>query len=121
MMIRVQDPIRLGKFSAPQPDISVVHRRFDYYANSHPEPEDILLLIEVAESSLAYDRDLKLPLYARAGITEVWIVVLLAQVIEVYRSPDESGYREKSELRRGDTLTALNLPELRLSVESVLG
>lgn len=121
IMVRVQDPIRLDKFSVPQPDISVVHRRSDYYANSHPEPEDILLLIEVAESSLAYDRELKLPLYARAGIPEVWIVVPLGQVIEVYRSPEGSGYRDARQLRRGDFLTAINIPELNLTVATILG
>ena len=121
VMIRVQDPIRLGDYSQPQPDISVVQRRPDYYGEGHPEPEDILLLIEVAESSLSYDRDVKLPLYARAGILEVWLVALLPQVVEVYRSPSETGYREMQQLRRGDTLTAINLPELSLTVESILG
>ncbi len=120
IMVRVQDPIRLGKFSVPQPDISVVHRRSDYYTKSHPEPEDILLLIEVAESSLSYDRELKLPLYARAGIPEVWIANPLGQVIEVYRSPEGGGYRDKRQLRRGDVLTALNIPELNLTVDSIL-
>lgn len=121
VIIRVQDPIRLGDFSEPQPDIAIVQKRDDFYVGGHPEPEDVLLLVEVAESSLTYDRDLKMPIYARAGIPEVWIVALLPQVVDVYRSPGETGYREIQQLRRGDTLTAVNLPELRLAVESVLG
>ncbi len=121
IMVRVQDPVRLNRFSEPQPDISVVQRRSDYYTNSHPEPEDILLLIEVAESSLSYDRELKLPLYARAGIPEVWIVAPLEQMVEVYRSPKGAGYRDKQQLRRGEILTALNILEFNVAVENVLG
>jgi|CXWK01.1.fsa_nt_gi Uma2 family endonuclease len=119
--IRVQDPVRLGDFSAPQPDISVVNRRDDRYAGGHPEPEDVLLLIEVSESSLPYDRDVKLPLYAAAGIAEVWLVALLPQVVEVYRAPSENGYGEKRTLRRGDTLSPLHLPEVVLRVDEMIG
>ncbi len=118
--IRVQDAIRLGDFSAPQPDVAVVNRRDDRYAGGHPEPEDILLLIEVSESSLAYDRNVKLPLYAQAGIAEVWLVALLPQVVEVYRVPSENGYSEKRTLRRGDTLTPLHLAEAHLAVDRIL-
>lgn len=121
VMIRVQDPIRLGHHSEPQPDISIVQRRSDFYADGHPEPEDVLLLIEVAESSLSYDRELKLPLYAQSGIPEVWVVALLPQTIEVYRSPHETGYRETKQLKQGDTLSAIHLPDLNLSVDDVLG
>lgn len=121
ILIRVQDPIHLGEYSQPQPDISLVQWREDYYAKGHPEPEDILLLIEIAESSYSYDRDMKLPLYARAGISEVWIVALLQQTVDVYRGPSKAGYRETRQLRRGDALSALNLPDLSLTVESILG
>ena len=118
--IRVQDPIRLGDYSVPQPDVAIVNRRGDRYAGGHPEPEDILLLIEVSESSLAYDRDVKLPLYARAGIAEVWLVALLPQVVEVYRAPNDNGYGEKRTLRRGDTLAPLHLPGAKLAIEPIL-
>lgn len=118
--IRVQDPVRLGDFSAPQPDIAIVNRRDDRYVGGHPEPEDVLLLIEVSESSLAYDRDVKLPLYAAAGIVEVWLVALLPQVVEVYRAPSENGYGEKRTLRRGDTLSPLHLPEAALRVDEMI-
>ena len=121
MTIRVQDPIRLGNFSAPQPDILIAHRRDDRYAGGHPEPEDVLLLIEVFESSLSYDREVKLPLYARAGIPEVWLVALLPQVIEVYRAPSEDGFGEKHTLRRDETIVPLLLPAVKLAVEQILG
>lgn len=119
--IRVQDPVRLGDYSVPQPDVAIVNRRDDHYAGGHPEPEDILLLIEVSESSLAYDRNVKLPLYAQAGITEVWLVALLPQVVEVYRAPSEAGYGEKRTLRRGDTIAPLHLAEAQIPVEHILG
>lgn len=121
IIIRVQDPIRLADYSLPQPDIAVVQWRGDFYASGHPEAEDVLLLVEVAESSLSYDRDLKLPVYARAGIPEVWIVALLPQMVEVYRAPGEHGYTETFQLRRGDTIAALHLPGLRLPVDGILG
>lgn len=119
--IRVQDPVRLGEFSAPQPDIVVAHRRDDRYAGGHPEPEDVLLLVEVSESSLSYDRDVKLPLYARAGIPEVWLVALLPRIVEVYRSPGEEGYGEKHTLRRGEFIAPILPPDFRLAVEQILG
>lgn len=119
--IRVQDPVRLGDYSSPQPDIAIANRRNDRYAGGHPEPEDILLLIEVAESSLTYDRDVKVPIYARAGIAEVWLVALLPQVVEVYRAPSENGYGEKRTARRGDTLAPLALPEMAVKIDDILG
>ena len=120
-VIRVQDPIHLGEYSEPQPDISVVQMREDLYSKGHPEPEDILLLIEVAEFSSSYDRDTKLPLCARAGIPEVWIVALLPQTVEVFRSPSENGYSEANVFHQRDTISALNLPQLTLTVDSILG
>jgi Uma2 family endonuclease len=120
-IVRVQNPIRLGEYSQPQPDIALVQPRDDFYAGGHPEPEDLLLLIEVSESSLAYDRDVKLPLYARAGIAEVWLVALLPQVVEVYRAPSEEGYGEKRTLRRGQTFAPIHLPDVALMVEHILG
>lgn len=120
-IVRVQNPIRLGEYSQPQPDVALVQPRDDFYAGGHPEPEDLLLLIEVSESSLAYDRDVKLPLFARAGIPEVWLVALVPQVVEVYRGPSEDGYGEKRTLRRGETIVPLLMPAVKLAVEQILG
>ena len=119
--IRVHGPICLERFSMPLPDIAVMRRRDDFYSGGHPEPEDVLLLIEVSESSLPYDCDVKLPLYATAGIAEVWLVAMLPQVVEVYRAPGENGYGEKRTMRRGDTLSPLHLPEAVLRVEEIIG
>lgn len=121
LIIRVQDPIRLSNRSEPQPDVALVQPRADFYAGGHPEPEDVVLLVEVADSSLSYDRDLKLPLYARAGIAEVWLVCLLPQTVEVFRAPSESGYGERREARRGESVAALNIPGVMLSVADIRG
>lgn len=121
VIVRVQNPIRLGESSQPQPDIALVQPREDFYAGGHPEPEDVLLLVEVSESSLAYDRDVKLPLYARAGIPEVWLVALLPQVVEVYRAPNEDGYGEKRTLRRSEFIAPIHLPDAELAIEHILG
>jgi Uma2 family endonuclease len=119
VMVRVQDPIHLGEYSEPQPDISVVHRRPDYYSGGHPEPEDIVLLIEVAESSLSYDREVKLPLYARSGIPEVWIISLQFQTVDIFRSPVAGHYTETFHLVSGETLTAVDIPEFKLPIGSL--
>lgn len=120
-IVRVQNPIRLGEYSLPQPDIALAQSRDDFYAGNHPEPEDVLLLIEVSDSSLAYDRDVKLPLYARAGIAEVWLVALLPQVVEVYRVPGADGYGEKRTVGRSQSITPIHFPDVELIVEQILG
>ena len=91
-ILAVQAPLRLSDFSEPQPDIALLRPRDDFYAKSHPRPEDVLLIIEVAETSLRYDRDKKLPLYARADIPECWLVDLAGQALWIYRNPGPQGY-----------------------------
>lgn len=120
-IVSVQCPIRLPSRSEPEPDVALLRPRADFYANSHPTPDDILLLIEVAHSSLAPDRRRKIPMYARAGIREVWLVNLDAGVIELYRDPHGSHFRAVTVHRRGDMLTPLDLPDLRIDVSDILG
>jgi Uma2 family endonuclease len=88
--IRCQDPIALSDRSEPEPDIVIARLRADDYVNSHPTPPDIILVIEVADSTLEFDRQVKLPLYALAGIREYWIVNLVDNRLEVYREPDRA-------------------------------
>jgi Uma2 family endonuclease len=90
-IVSVQNPLRLSDVSSPQPDCALLQPRPDFYTGSHPVPEDVLLLIEVADRSLDTDQQVKLPLYARASIPEVWIVALNDDAIEVYRGPGEAG------------------------------
>lgn len=119
-IVGVQDPITLGPETEPQPDLVLLRPRSDFYASGHPGPEDVWLVVEVADTSLVFDRTVKVPLYGKAGIPEVWLVDLLAQRIEVYRRPSEAGYGEVHYLARGDRLTCQTLPEVKLSVEEVL-
>ena len=114
-----QNPIRLGPYSEPQPDVVVLRFREDYYPE-HPTPTDVLLVIEVADTSLAYDRQVKLPLYAQAGIPEVWLVDLTGDAIERHSEPSEGGYRRVERVGRGETLVSLSLPSLTLRVDDVL-
>ena len=119
-VVHVQNPLRLNEYSEPEPDIALHKRRNDFYAESHPGPEDVLLIIEVADASVRYDREVKIPLYAKAGIPEVWLVDLPKKTVEVYRNPAESGYEEIRISRKGDTLSPTALSELEIRVEEIL-
>ena len=118
-VISVQNPVRLNEHTELQPDLAVIRPRD--YRESLPEPDDVLLLIEVSDTTLAYDRGVKLPLYAKAGITEVWIVDLAGETIGRYTGPSGEGYRRADRLRRGQTLESISLPGLTPSVDEVLG
>jgi len=118
-IVSVQNPVRLNEYNEPQPDLTVIRPR-DYRV-SLPGPDDVLLLIEVSDTTLAYDRNVKQPLYARAGIGEVWIVNLQGGDIERHTEPYENGYRSLKVARRGETLGSVALPDLSLSVDDVLG
>lgn len=125
-ILSVQNPIRLGAYAEPQPDLAILRPRADYYAQSHPTAADVMLLIEVADTSLVYDREVKLPLYTAALIPEVWIAeVWIADVaserIERYAEPVEGSYRVVSRAGRGETLASVVLPSLAVQVDAVFG
>jgi Uma2 family endonuclease len=120
-IVRVQNPIRLGPGAEPQPDLALLEPRRDGYRTRHPSPTDVLLVIEVADTSLAYDREVKLPLYAAAGIAEAWLVDLTGDRIEIRRGPGPDGYREVRLATRGETITPINLPGVDINVDDVLG
>jgi Uma2 family endonuclease len=117
--IGVQDPIVLAD-SEPEPDITVLKRRSDFYAAGKPKADDVLLVIEVADSSLEFDRENKLSIYAEAGIAEYWIVNLLDGVVEVYREPAGSNYASRHDARRGDSLEIRNLPGTSIAASEIL-
>lgn len=121
LLITAQNPVRLGSHSEPEPDLAVLRARPDDYRSGHPTPQDVLLLIEVADSSLAVDRAIKAPLYAAAGIPELWIVDLAGEALEVYRDPDPAGYRRYRRHLRGETVASGTLPALSLTVDEILG
>ncbi|HXG68489.1 MAG TPA: Uma2 family endonuclease [Blastocatellia bacterium] len=120
-IVGVQDPVRLDEYSEPQPDIALLRPRNDFYAHSHPTPDDMLLIIEVADTSVEYDRDVKLPLYAQAGIPEVWLVNLIRDAVEAYSQPVNGAYQMVREFQHGGTLTPETLPQVAFNVEDVLG
>ena len=116
-----QNPIQLGGTSLPQPDVTLLRQRDDFYETAYPGPADVLLLVEVADTSLAYDRDVKVPLYAQAGIPEVWIVDLNKRELLVYRSPVNGKYTEVRYPQPADTVAPVLLPEASYFVEQVVG
>lgn len=121
VIVRVQSPIRLHERSEPEPDLALLRFRDDFYAGAHPRPEDILLVIEVAETSRQYDRKVKLPQYARAGIPEAWIFDLSGEVAERHSRHEGGRYRTVARLRRGQTPASATIPGLALPVDAILG
>jgi Uma2 family endonuclease len=120
-IVRVQSSVRLDKFSAPQPDIALLRPDPDFYRQQAPTAADVLLVIEVSDTTIAADRKIKVPLYARYGVPEVWLVNLNKQCLEVYLQPAAHGYANKRVARRGETVTSSQLPQLCVAVAEVLG
>lgn len=118
-VVDIQNPLWLGDQSNVYPDVIVLRKGF--LSDEMPRPQDVLLVIEVADSSLAYDRDVKIPLYAESAVPEAWLIILKSQTIFVYRQPSPEGYREVRQYRRGETISLEAFPEERLTVDSILG
>ncbi|MCY3668760.1 MAG: Uma2 family endonuclease [Gemmatimonadetes bacterium] len=121
LLIGVQDPIQLDAYSAPEPDLVLLRPRADFYAAAHPSAADVLLAIEVADTSADYDREVKLPLYAQAGIPEVWLIDLQAGHIEMYARPQGDAYQQRVEVTADATLTSPTIPQLALAAADLLG
>ena len=119
-IVAVQDPVQLDKHSEPQPDLMLLKPAPDDYTTRHPGPEEVLLLVEVADTSLAYDREEKLRAYGLAGIVEVWIVNLPEQTIEVYRVPHFAGYTSTKVLRAGERACPLEFQDVAVDVAELL-
>lgn len=120
-IISVQNPIRLDDYSEPQPDVAVLKPRDDFYEQALPTPRDVLLIIEVCDATLEYDRQIKLPLYARAGIPEVWLVNHTDEQIETYARPVGAEHQLTGRIQRGAAAQADTVAELRISAADVLG
>lgn len=120
-IISIQNPVRIDDYSEPEPDVALLKPREDFYAEGHPTPSDVLLVVEVADTSVEYDRDMKLPLYARAGIAEVWLVNLPQETIEIYRQPLDETYREIRLVKRGESLASQAVSNLMLDANDILG
>ncbi len=120
-IVSVQNPVRLDELHEPQPDLAVLKHREDYRHGRLPRPVDVLLLVEVADTSLPYDRRVKLPLYARARIPEVWVVDLGGAVLERYAEPREEGFAATERARGSQRLGSSAWPGLSLSVDALIG
>jgi Uma2 family endonuclease len=118
-IVSVQDPVALDAFNEPEPDLALLRPRPDFYANSHPASEDIFLIVEVADTSLAFDREEKILLYAAAGIASVWLVDLVAKSLSVYGRPGPAGYAEVTSHRGGDTITIPGLADTSLTLSEL--
>jgi len=120
-IIGAQDPIQLTERTEPQPDVVLLQPRADYYATAHPVPSEVLLLVEVADSTVDNDRNIKVPIYARSGIQEVWLVDLVENCLEVYRQPGPNGYSLMLKFWRGQQVAPLAFPEFEVSIDFILG
>ena len=114
-----QGPIRLSERSLPEPDVTLLRPRPVSYSDADAEPRDVMLLIEVSDTSLRRDRELKLPLYAGAGIPEYWIVDVQDEVVEVYTNPSSSGYGSIRRFGRGESVSPSAFPDLRIAVDEI--
>ncbi|HYY59553.1 MAG TPA: Uma2 family endonuclease [Pyrinomonadaceae bacterium] len=121
LIVSTQDPIRLDDFSEPQPDIALLRWRDDFYRHAHPQPADVLLVIEVADTTVDSDRLIKIPLYAKAGIKEVWLVNLPEEKIELYAEPSGGAYQVAREFKRGEEAQAHGIEGLSVGVAAVIG
>ena len=124
-LVSIQDPIILNDDTELEPDIAAVKPHDDAYVTEHPRPDDVLFLIEAADTSLDYDKEIKLPRYANSDIKEVWIVNLVEDIIEVYREPliladGTADYRTRIDFVKGDTIAPKALPSLKIAVDDVL-
>src|SRR5213593_666113 len=121
-IVRVQNPVRFPKEDSElQPDVMLLRPRDDFYTTSHPAAADVLLLIEVADTSVRLERRVRIPLYARAGVRETWICDLVSRRLEVHREPAGRRYRAVRTLVRGEPLASLAFPDVVVGVDDLLG
>ncbi|HEY9853657.1 MAG TPA: Uma2 family endonuclease [Leptolyngbyaceae cyanobacterium] len=121
IILSPQNPIELDNNSQPQPDIVLLQPRPDFYESRLPQPQDIILLVEVADTTVESDRNIKIPLYAENGIRETWLVNINEEWVEVYREPSTTGYQNVQRFQRGESLSILAFPDLNLTVDEILG
>ncbi|MFM6024496.1 MAG: Uma2 family endonuclease [Dolichospermum sp.] len=119
IILAPQNPVELNETSEPQPDIALLKPRPDFYRNSHPQPEDIFLLIEVADTTVKYDREVKIPLYAEANIPEVWLVDVNQEIIEVYQNTLQGIYQDVQKLTKNQSLSILAFPDVSIHLSEL--
>lgn len=121
VVVSVQNPVVLDDYSEPQPDLTILTARSDFYSTVYARPSDVLLAIEVSDSRVSYDRRIKVGLYARKQVRELWLVDIPGGALEVYRRPTSSGYRDHQRLERGRRIAPLAFPRMFFRVADILG
>jgi len=119
-ILSVHNPVRFDQFNEPEPDAMLLKWQDDFYASGHPGSGDVLLLIEVSDNTLRYDRDVKLPIYARVGIPEVWIIDLHSGQLEVFTLPSSEGYTSSRILNSGDSVSPSAFADISLAVDDII-
>ena len=119
-IVRVQNPIRLDDGAEPQPDLALLRLRADFYINAHPGPADVLVVMEVSDSTLDFDREVKSKRYAAAGIPEMWVMNLPGDCIDRLDQPGPAGYARHTIFRRGEKISPAALPDLEFAVADLL-
>ncbi|QSJ19871.1 Uma2 family endonuclease [Nostoc sp. UHCC 0702] len=121
VIVAAQNPIALNNKSEPQPDVALLKPRDDFFATAHPQPQDIFLLIEVSDSTVMYDREEKIPLYAEANIIEVWLIDINEQIVEVYQQPTAAGYQHMQKFTSGESLLISAFPDVNITANEIFG
>jgi Uma2 family endonuclease len=121
VLVSIQNPIQLTNNSEPQPDVALLKPRADFYETKTPEVKDIFAIVEVADTTIIYDREIKIPLYAENGITEVWLIDVSDRSLTIYRQPTQTGYQITQTLTREESLSLLAFPEVTMNVTEIFG
>ena len=119
-IVRVQGSVRLSLYTEPEPDLVLLRPRADFYASRLPGPADILLIVEIADSPIDYDRDVKARIYAEAGVPDYWLADLNANLVSCYSASHEGTYRSRQQYHRGQTITPRLLPQCPTAVDLLL-
>jgi Uma2 family endonuclease len=120
-IVSVQNPIILGEQSEPEPDLALIRPRDDFYALALPRADEVLLIVEVADTTLRYDREIKIPLYARHGIPEVWLIDVDGRTLTVFETPAEGRYRDERRVRPSGALAPKALPGVEVDLSRFFG
>lgn len=122
IVVSIQNPIRLDSENEPQPDVTVLHPRDDFYESAHPNPADVYLIVEVADTTLRFDRQVKSRLYARFGIPEYWVADVEARTLEIFRKPAADGYGQFVKMEKPDEeISPMEFVELKIRLKDIVG
>jgi Uma2 family endonuclease len=121
VLVSIQNPVRVGKYDEPEPDVVLLKPRADDYGTAKATPQDIVLLVEVSDKTLRTDLGRKARIYASAGISEYWVVDLNSQIVHVHRTPVDGAYRTRTVMARGAEVSAQFAPTVQFTIHEILG